>query len=1025
MGFAGILGAAGEVRNAQGEILRGQQAFNAALQVSEQIQINLRLQSLRTTATFGELAFAFQQAIGPGLQRGFNTDQIVALTVRLSQAASSIGLAQNQLAEEIRSILSGTARAQTTRLAQLFEGGATGVNRLVRSAASANDLFQQLNSRLETTARAAALAAQTVTGLAARIRDALGVVAGAAATDLTAGLTEVLQQIFETLIDINEETGEITPSAGALQAFRALFDAVTDVFNAFRDVSQSIGLDGLITASKALGTAIRIAGRFVVGLLDGLQLLGTIALSIIEPFKFIQEITGEISEVLVELAATLGTILSIVFSVRTAIGLWNIAFRRAAVEAVATGTAVQGIKAGIAGATLGIGKLILGIGVLAVGFQQVFSFSSGLSFTLADTLKKLRINITSTFSLIFQTVGFGAKALANEIFGFFSGGQIELFDLDADSAKINKFLTNTGRQLEKLEQEIAQRQGILTRELAERAFPDITANIDFDQPFSDFAIDAINKALEEQEKNQVSVNSRLKEATQEERNALIVSAQKVRVDEAKTRAAQALRRLTKEGASDERISVQQAESRLGILRAELNVALRSQLKTRQELDAELEKNNTIERQEILKQKLGILDRAASARQSEIVAKINLQEEAIKQAELALQLFRIAQEAQLQSITATTTALQEQNFSQTILNDLANRGAAQSQLRVQEQRNLLRELEAGISLKQQEQNLELEALQAQAALLSEGEELSRLQRTINALKAQGLAIDRQTVLEIESAKQKLEELRLIAEGSVGEGFARGARNFAERFASEFEAGIRIAEGALNRFASFVSQTLVDAFDPTKDFDILERFARLLQDIARLVLQQMVQLAIANAILGSPIPVVSKSPTSFASSLLFSNAEGGIIPGGPGHEVASSPKGVPRSDTVPGWLTPGEWVAPLKTMGRLGSDFFERLRAGAGNPMELRSMVGLGGARRARRASAKGFFQAGGIVGNQVRRAEQSVASAPPISPSTTGAGVQQAVIVASEGSMEKLIRGGAPALRRFVIDMAPDIAAAGK
>ena len=52
-----------------------------------------------------------------GREAGLDVDQVRKFTIAISQAAGAIGLAQNQLAEEIRSILSGTIQARTTRIA--------------------------------------------------------------------------------------------------------------------------------------------------------------------------------------------------------------------------------------------------------------------------------------------------------------------------------------------------------------------------------------------------------------------------------------------------------------------------------------------------------------------------------------------------------------------------------------------------------------------------------------------------------------------------------------------------------------------------------------------------------------------------------------------------------------------------------------------------------------------------------------------------------------------------------------------
>ncbi|NKB42018.1 MAG: hypothetical protein GKR86_13475, partial [Ilumatobacter sp.] len=117
LGIAGLVITLGDVRDAQGEIVGNAERLNLALGIARQQTALLRQDSLKTVATFEQLLDTFQVSVGPGLAAGLNLDEVRQLTVDISQAASALGVPQNQLAEEVRSLLSGTIQARTTRIA--------------------------------------------------------------------------------------------------------------------------------------------------------------------------------------------------------------------------------------------------------------------------------------------------------------------------------------------------------------------------------------------------------------------------------------------------------------------------------------------------------------------------------------------------------------------------------------------------------------------------------------------------------------------------------------------------------------------------------------------------------------------------------------------------------------------------------------------------------------------------------------------------------------------------------------------
>ena len=222
-------------------------------------------------------------------------------------------------------------------------------------------------------------------------------------------------------------------------------------------------------------------------------------------------------------------------------------------------------------------------------------------------------------------------------------------------------------------------------------------------------------------------------------------------------------------------------------------------------------------------------------------------------------------------------------------------------------------------------------------------------------------------------------------------------------------IQILTNGVASFGRFAADTIVDAFDPTQDVDLKERFARFLQDLARQILQTLFTLLIATAIakaFGVPLPSGPVQVPSFPGL-----AEGGEVPGGHAAPTFMRPPNLDRRDTTPAWLQPGEYVQPLHAVARYGMDVMEAIRQGAIDPMALRSLAGLTARRTVSAAvgmSGPGF-QAGGPVGGVSSRIQPQQAESQRQQAST---GPVPAVVVPSDTAAERFLAGGKGGVFQF-------------
>lgn len=143
--IAGLVVSTGRLVDENGVLVDTADGYAASLGLARGQVDALRQDALRTAATFDELLQALQVSIGPGLSAGLNLDEIRELTVQISQAATALGIEQNQLAEEIRSLFSGTINPRTSRIAT-----ALGIsNEDVRNARDAGTQAEFLRDRLQ------------------------------------------------------------------------------------------------------------------------------------------------------------------------------------------------------------------------------------------------------------------------------------------------------------------------------------------------------------------------------------------------------------------------------------------------------------------------------------------------------------------------------------------------------------------------------------------------------------------------------------------------------------------------------------------------------------------------------------------------------------------------------------------------------------------------------------------------------------------------------------------------------------
>ena len=239
LGIASILATQGEYVTQSGQQLQGVEKLNAAITMSDKLVNQLRIDNLKTTATFDQLVKAFQQTLAPGLSVGFNENQVRQYTLAMMQAASALGLNKDMMAEETRSMLKGTITARNTLIATSL--GIT--NEQIRAfKGNAQGLFDFLMKKLKEFQFAGELSQKTFEGLFSNLKDAFMAVTGTSFEPLFNKLKEMMSGGIGAFIT-QTSTGLVANSE-AVQFFNGIGDAIVSSINYLEEFGRGLlGMD--------------------------------------------------------------------------------------------------------------------------------------------------------------------------------------------------------------------------------------------------------------------------------------------------------------------------------------------------------------------------------------------------------------------------------------------------------------------------------------------------------------------------------------------------------------------------------------------------------------------------------------------------------------------------------------------------------------------------------------------------------------------------------------------------------------
>jgi hypothetical protein len=990
LAMAGIILATGKFADAGGRVLSVTQALPLAMQAGQRQMKLLQQDALATTGNFEAMAEAMQVAIAPGLAAGMSLDQIRLLSRRIAQAATALSMPGQQLPEEIRSLLSGTIRPQTTRIAT-----ALGIrSEDVRKWKEMGTFTEEVLKRFEAFEKIEKPLGNTFTLLVNKVKDAFRAIAGEAGTGFFGELKGLLADTFGILTE--EGAGGLKVAPAAVAGLSSMFESMAKVIKKVRDYINQLDFKQIKDLGESFGAILTALGQSLFLLFDAaLFWVSKLALSM----KLIGDILG-------------GPILSGLAKVVIHATLFNKLFGGVLSSIKWAGTLFTGLiaKQAILNTQAKAWTTSL-IGGLTRAGGLVASFA--LAIPLLDSLKEMvspgGASVTQMMQAGFLTMFSSAKSAGEYV------AKVEKGLAEAEDAADGVVRKGMDPWLDRMKQiqpiMISTGEALMRQEEALKKMAENAANLARKFDLLKNAPTLSGRAGEIQTKTldaQVDAQDKVKEilAEQQSRVARIAT-----IERSQLEIRQRMQKLggehlkdfnslvdaeTKRSRFQERLAaINEREAEIGDKRKEnadeLKLLYEDRVHVMEKL-AEIEKATS-----------GFGGRSETARQA-----------ALQMLELTRQ--RIGANTELnmlrdQALGVEQKVLEAMSMQLAVENELAakkieselaqggaeNLAAEREVFQLQLQRANLASVEAArakanaiqaqaaLVYAAQENQQNIQALQTQLAGAQTEQERLSLRRLITAESAQNAIEEGELILKLQQATEEMRKQQQIAHGTFGEGLLEGMRQFAEEAPTAFQGGLDVMKESLNAFADLVSNAIVDAFDPTADLNLQERIARFIQDIGRQLLQLAMRLAIAKAIGGA-----------FGGGVVGAAGAAGMAEGG-----SVRPAGLPASDTVPIWATPGEYMMKVDAVRKYGADVMAAINQGLIDPTSLR------GLRATRRASRGLPGRMGYAEGGEITPGSTVPVSQP--------AGITEAVIVANDEAVDRLLAGGKGAMLKFMRD----------
>lgn len=292
-GIAALIAVNAQNETSIGRAITTQEKFNLAQRESANVVELLRKANIETPATLSELTDGFQAAIGPALKLNWSLEQTVKYTTLMTQAAAAMGMPMNQLAQEMRSVLSGQIDMNSQVARNL---GIT--NDQITQHIKLGDTYGFLMRKLQDFEAAGAQMATNWEGVTSNLTDTFDSIKKKAGENLFGAFKTDLAEL-NTLLTQNSDqiAGEFSAGLmtaynsgktllGGLYEMRGVIDNVVVGYAAFKvggmiATGIATATAGIAAMNAALKTATATQLAFNVAAKANPYVLGTMAIGVV------------------------------------------------------------------------------------------------------------------------------------------------------------------------------------------------------------------------------------------------------------------------------------------------------------------------------------------------------------------------------------------------------------------------------------------------------------------------------------------------------------------------------------------------------------------------------------------------------------------------------------------------------------------------------------------------------------------------------------------------------------------------
>jgi hypothetical protein len=231
----------GQLRDGAGVPVARANQLGAALEVATELQEDLKVAALQTTAEYEDMIRALQEGVGPALKAGFDTGQIVEFTKLVTQAAGAIGLPMQQLGQEVRSLFAGDI-GPDARLANLLFSDIPRdkIKAYVRELQASGKFFDEMKERMFGFAAAGERASATFAGATSNLKDAISQTLGAGTQQAFERLTPLIQEVTSWFVTFDAQ-GKATFNQDFVNRISVVADAVVNLAEVIVGLAKTVG----------------------------------------------------------------------------------------------------------------------------------------------------------------------------------------------------------------------------------------------------------------------------------------------------------------------------------------------------------------------------------------------------------------------------------------------------------------------------------------------------------------------------------------------------------------------------------------------------------------------------------------------------------------------------------------------------------------------------------------------------------------------------------------------------------------